>query len=282
MVTGISTGALTAPFAFLGSDYDALLKEMYTSYSTKDLVKRRNIFGIIFGDAAYSTKPLRALVAKYYDAEILKAIAAEYRKGRQLYIGTVNIDAERPVIWNISRIAASGDPKALNLVHDILIASASIPGIFPPVLIDVEAEGQMFDEMHVDGGTASQVFLYPTGVDWLEITEKLEIKGRPQAYIIRNALLDSRWKTIEKKIIPITGRSIDLLLRTQGFGDLYRLYLTAQKDDIDFNLAYIPDHFELKPKEFFDPAYMSKLYELGYWLAKPGYPWHKGPPGFEM
>jgi hypothetical protein len=281
MVTGISTGALAAPFAFLGSAYDAQLKEIYTTNSTKDLVRKRGIFEIIFGDAAFSTKPLKTMIAKYINAEMLEAIAAEYRKGRQLYIGTVNIDAERSVIWNISKIAASGNPKALELVHKILLASASIPGVFPPVLIEVETEGRRFDEMHVDGGTASQVFLYPTGLDWLQVTEKFEVKGKPQAYIIRNALLDSRWKTVDPKIIPIAGRSIQSLLRTQGFGDLYKLYLSTLKDDIGYNLAYIPDHFTMKPKEMFDPEYMGKLYELGYWLAKSGYPWHKGPPGFE-
>ena len=281
MVTGISTGALAAPFAFLGSAYDAQLKEIYTTYSTKDLVRKRRIFEIIFGDAAFSTKPLKAMIAKYINAEMLEAIAAEYRKGRQLYIGTVNIDAERPVIWNISKIAASGSPKALDLVHKILLASASIPGAFPPVLIEVETEGQRFDEMHVDGGTASQVFLYPTGVDWLQVAVKFEVKGKPQAYIIRNALLDSRWKTVDPKIIQIAGRSIQSLLRTQGFGDLYKLYLSTLKDDLGYNLAYIPDHFTMKPKEMFDPEYMGKLYELGYWSAKSGYPWRKGPPGFE-
>ena len=281
MVTGISTGALSAPFAFLGSAYDAQLKEIYTTYSTKNLVRKRRIFEIIFGDSAFSTKPLKALIAKYYNAEMLEAIAAEYRKGRQLLIGTVNIDAERPVIWNIGRIAARGNPKALDLVHKILLASASIPGAFPPVLIEVESEGQRFDEMHVDGGTASQVFLYPTNLDWLMVTEKLEVKSKPHAYIIRNALLDSRWKTVEPKIIPIAGRSIGSLLRTQGFGDLYRLYLFALRDGLDYNLAYIPDHFTQKPKEMFDPEYMGKLYELGYWSAKSGYPWLKGPPGFE-
>ena len=281
IVTGISTGALTAPFAFLGSAYDAQLKEIYTTYSTKDIVKKRNIFEILFGDSVFSTKPLKALITKYINVEMLEAIAAEFRRGRQLHIGTVNIDAERPVIWNISQIAASGNPKALDLVHKILLASASIPGVFPPVLIEVEAEGRRFDEMHVDGGTVSQVFLYPTGLDWIRVTEKFEVKGKPKAYIVRNALLDSRWKTVEPKIVPIAGRSIQSLLRTQGFGDLYKLYLFTIKGDIDYNLAYIPDHFTLKPKEFFDPEYMGELYDLGYWLAKSGYPWHKEPPGFD-
>ena len=281
MVTGISTGALTAPFTFLGSAYDAQLKEVYTAYSTKDIVRKRMLLEIFTGDSAFSTDPLKALIAKYINAEMLEAIAVENRKGRQLYIGTVNIDAERPVIWNIGRIAASGNPKALDLVHKIILASASIPTAFPPVLIEVEAEGQRFDEMHVDGGTVSQVFLYPIGLDWLKVTEKLEVKGKPHAYIIRNALLDSRWQTVEPKIIPIAGRSISSLLRTQGFGDLYKLYLFALRDGLDYNLAYIPNHFTLKPKEMFDPEYMGKLYDLGYWLAKSGYPWHKGPPGFE-
>jgi len=281
LVTGVSAGALIAPFAFLGPAYDAQLKEVYTAYSTKDMVKKRELLEIFTGVSAFSSDPLKALIAKYINAEMLEAIAAEYRKGRLLIIGTVNLDADRPVIWNIGRIAASGSPKALELVQKILLASSSIPFAFPPVLIEVEAEKRRFDEMHVDGGTASQVFLYPMGLNLREVTDKLEVKGKPRAYIIRNAIFESRWKAVKPKAIPIARRSIQTLLRNQGFGDIYRLYLSALRDGLDYNLAYIPDHFKLKPKEMFDPEYMRKLFDLGYHLAKSGYPWHKSPPWFE-
>ena len=165
MGTGISTGALTAPFAFLGPDYDHVLEEIYTNYSTEDLLKKRNLLKAITMDALYSTKPLAALIARYFDEEVLEALAAEARKGRSLNIGTTNLDAERPVVWRVSAIAASDDPGRLELIRKIILASASIPVAFPPVAFEVEAGGQRYDELHADGGATTQVFLYPAQID---------------------------------------------------------------------------------------------------------------------
>lgn len=282
IVTGISTGALTAPFAFLGSDYDKQLEEVYTTYSTKDIVKKRPILDALTGSSMTSTRPLQQLIAKYFTQELVEAIAAEHRRGRRLNVGTANLDAGRPVIWNISEIADSGHPKALGLIRKIVLASASIPVAFPPVHIQVEADGQTFDEMHVDGGTASQVYLYPVGIDWARVLEKLEVEDTTHVYVIRNANLDPEWKAVTPKLFPIAGRTIDSLIRTQGFGDLYRIYAAAVRDELDFNLAYIPSDFEVEAKEAFDPVYMKALFDLGYEAAKSGYPWSKTPPGLDM
>ena len=280
LVTGISTGALIAPFAFLGPDYDAKLKEVYTTSSTEDLVRKLPFFVVPSAAALFSTEPLRKMLAKYVDRETMEAIATEHRKGRRLLVATTNLDAGRPVIWNIGAIAASGDPNALALIHDVLVASASIPFAFPPVIIEVEAEGSRYDEMHVDGGASSQVFLQPTGVDWSRVGEKLEVKGVPRLYIIRNDRLVTDWQAVQPKLALIAGRSISSLVRNNGYGDLYRLYLEAQQGGIDFNLAYIPNEFNMKSKEPFDPEYMGKLFDLGYRMALSGYPWEKMPPGF--
>jgi predicted acylesterase/phospholipase RssA len=281
MVTGVSTGALMAPFAFLGSAYDNQIKEMYTTYSTKDLVTKYNILNTLTGSSAEDTTPLRKMLAKYINKQVMEAIAAEYKKGRRLWIGTTNIDAKRPVIWNIGLIASSGQPDALELIHKIILASASIPAVFPPVLFEVEANGMRYDEMHVDGGTASQVFLYPADLDWKLVIQKFEVKGTVKAYVIRNSFLKPDWETVHPKILPIAGVSISSLIRTQGIGDMYRIYLDCQRDGLEFNMAYIPRTFDLKPKEDFDPVYMGKLFDLGYQLARNGYPWDKAPPGFE-
>ena len=281
MVTGISTGALMATFAFLGEDYDDELEEMYTTYSTKDLVRKRTILAALTGVSAADTAPLKKMLAKYIDHRVMEEVAAEYRKGRRLFVGTTNLDAKRPVIWNIGLIACSGKPGALDLIHDVIVASASIPAAFPPVLIKVEADGKTYDELHVDGGTASQVFLYPAELDWKRVLEKLEVPGRPAAYVIRNSRLKPDWETVKPKIIPIAGISISSLIRTQGIGDMYRIYLDCQRDGIDYNLAYIPEDFDRKPSEDFDPVYMGALFERGYQMAKDGYPWDKAPPGFQ-
>jgi len=280
IVTGISTGALIAPFAFLGPTYDAQLKEAYTKISTKDILKQRGYLKIITGDSVADTSPFRDQLKKYITPLMLKEIAAEYDRGRRLFIGTTNLDAKRPVIWNIGAIASSGHPEALKLVHDIILASASIPGVFPPVYIEVEAGGNRYDEMHVDGGTTSQVFLYPGKYDYGYVKKKLGINVKARAFIVRNAQLQMDWKMVKPTIGPIALESISTLIMNQGFGDLYRIYFGTQRDGIEFNLAYIPDTFKMEPAEPFDPKYMSSLYELGYNLAIKGYPWDKSPPVF--
>ena len=280
MVTGISTGALTAPFAFLGPDYDDELKEVYTTISTKDILKKRGILTAAFGDSMADTTPLKALIAKYVTADMVSAIAREHQRGRRLYVGTVNLDAGRSVIWSIGTIAASDYPRKLELIHDILRASAAIPVAFPPVAISVKSNGRQYEELHVDGGTGTQVFVYPAAVDWKRITKKLKAQGDPRIYVIRNSFLEPDYKGINRKVVPIASRTIDSLIRTQGIGDLYQIYALCERDGNDFNLAYIPTEFTEEPSEGFDPVYMGKLYELGYQMASKGYPWVKAPPGF--
>jgi predicted acylesterase/phospholipase RssA len=281
-ITGVSTGALISPFAFLGSDHDSTLKEIYTGVSTKDIFIKRNLLVGLTSDALADTDPLFKLIQKYVTPEIREALAAEARRGRLLNVATTNLDAGRPVIWNLTRIAASEHPHALELIHKILLASASIPVAFPPVFIDVEANGQQYDEIHVDGGGASQVFLYPLGIDWQRVMKKVDVQGTPNVYLLRNARLNPMWQTVEPKLTKIANRTIGSLIRTQGIGDMYRVYLGAKRDGMDYHLAYIPDDFKEEPNEPFDREYMTNLYNLGYRLAKEGGAWRKSPPGAEV
>ena len=161
LVTGVSTGALIAPFAFLGPSRDAQLREVYTAIGPKDVFSRRDLASLPWDDALSDTRPLYKLISRYADEGMMADIAREYRRGRLLLIGTTNLDVMRPVIWNIGAIAASGKPGALELIRHILLASASVPALFPPVLIEVEQGGPRFQEMHVDGGAVAQLFLYP-------------------------------------------------------------------------------------------------------------------------
>jgi Patatin-like phospholipase len=284
LVTGISTGALIAPFAFLGSAYDAQLKEFYTTISQKDILEKRSLLAGLFNDAMADNYPLWRLIGKAVTQTMLDAIGAEYKKGRLLLVATVDLDARQGIIWNMTRIAASGHPKALELFRSILIASAAIPGAFPPVMLDVEAGGKQYQEMHVDGGTMAQVFLYPPTIS-LKIKE-LEGKERAERrertlYIIRNSRLDPEWAQVDRRTLTIASRAIGSLIQTQGIGDLYRIYLTAQLDGLDYNLAYIPSSFNVPKKEDFDTAYMRQLFDVGYSMAAKGYPWQKAPPGLQ-
>jgi hypothetical protein len=278
LVTGISTGALTAPFAFLGSDYDDELREVYTGITGADVLEERGILAALFQDAMADNAPLRATIARVLDQSMLDAIAAEYKKGRILLIGTTNLDARRPVIWNIGAIAESGQPGALDLVHDILLASAAIPGAFPPVMIDVAANGKVYQEMHVDGGASTQVFVYPPSLN----VRESGVQRERRLYVIRNARLDPEWAQVERSTMSIAGRAISSLIQTQGVGDLFRIYLTAQRDGLDFHLAYIPRTFTRTLAEPFETAYMQELFQLGYDMAVKGYPWAEAPPGFAV
>jgi len=279
-VTGISTGALTAPFAFLGPDYDDELREVYTNISAKDILVQRSYLSAILQDAAADNAPLRRTVARYFDQALLDAIAAEHAKGRILLIGTTNLDARQPIIWNLGEIAASRQAGALELVHDILVASAAIPGAFPPVMIDAEVDGKSYQEMHVDGGASAQVFLYPPSLDIRARDRATGSARERRAYVIRNARLDPDWAQVERRTLSIAGRAVSSLIQTQGVGDLYRIYLAAQRDGLDFNLAYIPRSFTKPLKEPFETEYMRELFQLGYDMAVDGYPWANAPPGF--
>ena len=279
-VTGISAGALIAPFAYLGPAYDDILERLYTQYATDDLIRSRHPLRAIRTDAGFDTAPLRALLAEYVDESVMKAIALEHRRGRLLFIGTTNLDAGRQVSWDIGAIASSGKPGALDLILDVMLASASIPVAFPPVLIEVEANGETYDEIHVDGGVTRQAFLFNLSTE-KDAFRRLNIVGKGQAYVIRNSKLESTWEPVDRKIFSIAERSASSMIRTQGIGDLYREYLGAQKYDFDFHLAYIPSDFEADNHELFDRAYMQQLFKLGYEMAADGYPWATSPPGLK-
>lgn len=278
IVTGISAGALVAPFAFLGAEYDSVLEEVSVKLTADKVFEKRRTLRGLRSDAMASTDPLKALIAKYVDEELIEKIAAEYRNGRELDIGTANLDSMRPVIWRIGPIANSGHPEALRLIRQILLASASIPVAFPPVLVQVEANGKTYDELHVDGGAASQVFLYQLGTDGGGMLEKLEVPDRPKVYVIRNSRLVPVYEQVENKVFPIAGRSLDSIVRTQGIGDLYRIYMQSCRDGLDFHLAYIPPDFTEQSSGGFDPVYVRKLFDMARERARGGYPWEPMPP----
>ena len=274
LVTGISTGALSAPFIFLGPAYDDALAEVYTQSTQTDIFKRRSILAAVTDDALTDTTPLYGTISRYLDDAFLDRIAAEYDKGRLLLVATTNLDAAQPVIWNIGAIAKSGGPQRLELVRRILLASAAIPAAFPPVMFDVTADGQAYQEMHVDGGAVAQVFLYPP---------TLSVRESPRrrvAYIIRNGKLSPPWEDVKRRTVSIAGRAIATMIASSGVGDTYRIYATTQRDGVAFNLAYIGDDFQEPYPGPFDPGYMGKLYRYGQDRGRRGTGWQTTPPGY--
>jgi hypothetical protein len=222
---------------------------------------------------------LARLVAKYVTPELLAEIARESANGRVLEIGTTDLDAGRAVTWNMGAIASSHSPRALQLFRSIMIASASIPGAVSPVMIDVEVDGRRYQEMHVDGGVITQVFLYPSRI----LPELAKATGAPlhrevHAYVIRNGKLGPEWFDTPRRTLSVAGRAITALVQTQGISDVHGIYEVARHDGVNFNLAYIGSEFGEAPHALFDTAYMKRLYDYAYQASSKGYPWHKAPP----
>lgn len=278
VVTGVSTGALIAPLAFLGPRYDGVLSTMYTQISQRDIYRHRRLFSALFADSIEDTTPLRELTRRYVDRKLLDDIAAEYAKGRLLFVGTTDLDTPEPVIWNMTAIAASQDPHAVDLFREVLLASAAVPGMFPPVLIDVTVDGVKYQEMHVDGSTIAQVFSYPPNLRPGEVAASVGVRRPLKLYVIENVQLDPQWTKVERRTLPIATRAITTLTQAQGAADLDHMYHLAQRDHVEFNLALIPKSFDAPHAEPFDTAYMRSLYRTGYDLGATGYSWRQAPP----
>lgn len=281
IVSGVSTGALIAPFAFLGPEYDYVLETLYTTTSTENILDRLGLFKIRGKAALADTAPLRAIIASAIDDEFLRKVAREHRKGRRLIIGTTNLDSQTPVVWSMGVIADSGQPNALQLFQDVMLASASIPGVFPPVLIEVEANGQRFDEMHVDGGVSKQIFAYPPGMNMGAHTKAFGVEAELSLFLMRNSKIAPEHIPVDMKLKDIAAASASLLIKSQGNSNITETYEATRRDGVKFHLAYIPTSFEEEPEEIFDHEYMKKLFDLSYQLAREGYPWEDKPPWFE-
>jgi predicted patatin/cPLA2 family phospholipase len=288
VVTGVSTGSLSAPFVFLGRAYDPQLKAVYTETNANDVFQKNvPLISALTGDSLTSNAPLRAMIARRLDDEMIRRIAEEYSKGRLLFILTTNLDQARPVIWNIGAIAASNNPKARDLIIDVLLASAAIPVVFPPVMLDVTVDGQRHQEMHVDGGTIAQAFLYPpsislrTGAARVGVNEKtLRTERKRVAYVIRNGRFVRPEESVELRTIAIAKEALSTMIASSGVNDTYRMFLLARRDGVNFNLASIGDDFDVPYKGPFNQEYMQSLYDYGYQKGRAGYPWQKAPPGY--
>ncbi len=284
LVTGISTGALTAPYAFLGPDYDDDLEDVFTTVTNKDIYRIRNPLTVLKKDSLARTDPLALRLETVIDANILEAIASEHRRGRRLYVGTTNLDAQRLVVWNMGAIAASGRPGSLELFRQVLLASASIPVAFPPVYIEVEVDGRRFDEMHVDGGVIAEFFLWGAMVNIADAARELQVdpEERPPAaiYIIRNSQIDAAPEQVKPKLTDIAARSMITVLKAVAMGDLIRVWALAARDDVDFNYVGIPPEHAEASASSFDPADMRRLFDLGHTMALEPEPWRKEPPAW--
>jgi predicted patatin/cPLA2 family phospholipase len=276
VVSGVSTGALIAPFAFLGSAYDATLRDVYTTGIAESLIDKPNIINIFFRSGLFENARLRELVAGYVDQRMLAAIAAEHAKGRGLFIVTTNLDTQRTVIWDMGRIAAIGSPQALSLFRDVVAASASIPVVFAPVLIDAEANGHHFQEMHADGGVTEPVLTLPEA--FLLRNGALTRGLRMNIYILINNTVERDFQLVPNSTIDIAARASASVTKTQTRSILYETFKFARRNNFGFNLTYIDKNLLPSGRSGFETKYMRGLYQYGYDKAKSGDFWAKAPP----
>ena len=277
-VTGASAGALMAPFAFLGSRYDEVLRGVFASGEMSNLLQSEGLAGL-FGTGLFKTAPLRELIARHVDDALLAAVAREYKIGRRLYIVTTNLDAQRTAIWDMGRIASSSDPAALDLFRNVMTASASIPGVFSPVLIDVEAQGKRFAEMHVDGGVTTNVLILPEAV-LVSGTPVFPPDARPKVYVVMNSKLNPDFEVVRASTLPIVTRSFETSVRANTRNTLLASYQFAKGRNWNFNVTAIDPDYPKPASIGFDPAYMQQLFDYGFERGRRGIVWQSTPAEF--
>ena len=274
-VSGVSTGALIAPFAFLGPSYDQSVRAIYTDGEAESLVQTPDVVKAAFGASLFGSHRLLDLVSKYIDADMIAAIAREHQAGRRLYVVTTDLDSKRGVVWNIGAIAASGQPDSLDLIRKVLAASASIPIAFSPVLIEAEANGHTFQEMHADGNVTTAVFTLP--LRYLAGQRKTGLSGG-KIYILMNTSVAPGFGVVDDQTLKIVEASVDTLTTQKTLADLATAYAYTRANHVDFNLTSVDPSIFVGGTHSFDTAYMRKLYDIGVETASSGDFWRKSPP----
>lgn len=270
IVTGVSTGALIAPFAFLGSDWDNELTKAYRGDATDGLMQSRGL-GALFDVGMFDGKPLRELVERFVTKDLLAAISRGTSEGRMLLVATTNLDREETVIWDMGAIAQAGDDKALKLFRDVLVASASVPGVFPPVMIDVEKDGKTYQEMHVDGGASTPFFIAPETVLHMD-NATANLRGA-NVYVIINGQAAAVPRTTSNNTIDIAARSFNAVLNQMTRSAIQQTGDFASRNSLGYRFTGIPSDIQFGGSLAFDKANMSATFDYGMRCASRGLVW---------
>ena len=265
VVGGVSTGALLATHAFLGTPADdAILEEMYTQVSAADIYTDRGIFSLLSSDSLKDTAPLRAMIAKYVTPETLKRVAAAYDENRMLFVGTTNIDYAQTWVWNMTMIAKAGE---LQLYRDVLLASASFPIVFPPVEID----GHLF----VDGAARSNLVI--PGMGGLQKPNP-PLHGPGNLYLLDNGKVTLPPQALIRALGPVAATTISVMMEQSMQTALTRSYFGTKLLGYSFNMVGIPDAVDVGNDPLaFNPAQMRAAFDAGLTLGKQDNPWQTAP-----
>jgi predicted acylesterase/phospholipase RssA len=279
VVTGVSTGALAATFAFLGPQYDAELKRLFTTVSDRDIYRRRGPLAPLRTNSIASNAPLKRLIESQITSEVIALVAEAHARGRRLYVGTTNLDSRRLVVWDMGAIAIRGD---LQLYVNVLLASASIPGFFPPVEIEVDVNGRRYTEPHVDGGVVAQVFVqrFMLAADSADGQRVDKVCPGSTVWVVTAGKLHADSSRTGTRTLEIGVSAINTLLYAQTRNDIRRIAALAQETNSDFRLTAVPDDFPIDPSaKLFDSAVMGKLFDIGYTLGRSdAKAWQNTPP----
>jgi hypothetical protein len=270
VVTGVSAGSLIAPLAFLGPDYDAELKDAYTSGAAEPIGDGTDNIIAVASGGSMRRDALLALVSRYVDQRLLRAVADAHAQGRRLLVVTTNLDAQRAVVWNMGVIASRGD---VQLFREVLTASSSVPGMFNPTRITVKANGRQFEELHVDGGVTTNVFTLP---DAMLANGGPHHGGTPGSmYVIMNTSLAPEFAVQDTELAALAGRSISTLIKANSKTTLLASIEFARSTGIDFNMTHINKDLPKDLKPSFSTDYMRAMYKMGYNRAIAGNFWEK-------
>lgn len=275
VVTGVSTGALIAPYAFLGPAYDKTLVHLFTSGVAQKIVAINGPFGV-FGSSLLKPGPLKRHVERFITPDVLNQVAAEHRNGRRLFVLTTNLDTQRGVIWNMGAIAASGNPDALKLFRDVIVASASVPGVFPPVKVQAASNGRRFQELHSDGGSISQILTPPLLVENALFSEK-QVQRNISLYVIVNNALIPEFDVTPNRTVSALARAYSTFLKSQAQSELTALYNHARRTGANFHVASIEVQVPYSMLNPLDRNYMHAVYRLGYEQTTSGALWKDTP-----
>lgn len=278
MVSGVSTGALIAPFAYLGAGYDGQLTQVFTSGIAKDVATLKWLPAGLLGVSLLEPAPLRKIVNTYVDMAMLGAVAREHRKGRRLLVITTNMDAERAVVWDMGKIAASGQANALGLFRDVLVASASVPGAFPPVLLNVAVQEKSFAEMHADGGATVQVFTVPEGILSRASSPQIGGRSRSELYVLINNTLRPDFQIVKNDTLDVAARGVSSLVKAQTRSSLEATYAFTKRVGMGFHLAAMDHAIDHDAADPFNTGYMQALYRQGFDAAQAGRAWISALP----
>ena len=270
IVTGVSTGALLATHAFLGTPADdATLEDLFTGIRASDIYVKKGMLGLLWGrNAIYDTAPLQAQLDKHITPEVLQRVALAYDQGRRLYVGTTNLDYNQTWVWSLGLIAKEGTPDALELFKKVLRASAAPPIAFPPV----EIEGHLF----VDGGVRQNLVV--AGFTGAEGPTSPKF-GPGNVFVVLNGQHADVPYAVRNDARHIAGSALGAMLDNSTDSMLIRSYAGAKLRGYRFKFVAIPDDADVGHDFLaFDPDQMRASFDVGYELGQTPDPWQDRPP----